>query len=50
MRNLLIDAVIDQIKEDVEKGDLTAIEELLGFIPIKNLVAYLPEEQTNDQA
>ena len=39
----IIDSVLEQIKKDVAEGDLTAIEELLGFLPIKNLKNYLPE-------
>jgi hypothetical protein len=34
---------LEQIQKDVAEGDLTAIEELLGFLPIKNLKNYLPE-------
>ena len=45
MKNL-IDQVLDQIVQDVAAGDLTAIQELLKFVPIKNLQAYLPEEVT----
>jgi len=40
----LIDAVIDQIHEDFDSGDFTALEELLKAIPEENLKAYLPEE------
>ena len=36
--------VLDQIVEDVEIGDLTAIEELLRTVPIERLIAYLPED------
>jgi hypothetical protein len=25
-------------------GDVTAVEELIGELPIKNLIGYLPEE------
>ena len=39
----LIDRVIDQIQEDVNKGDVTAIEELLKQVPTQVLVDYLPE-------
>lgn len=39
----IIDKVLEQIKIDVAEGDLTAIEELLTFLPIKNLKNYLPE-------
>jgi hypothetical protein len=40
----LIDNVLELIVEDVERGDLTAIEELLKFAPRKNLEAFLKEE------
>jgi hypothetical protein len=36
-----IDDVINQIKEDISMQDLTAIYELLEFIPNKNLLEYL---------
>ena len=39
----LIDRVLDQIAQDLEGGDLTALEELLKFVPRENLIAYLPE-------
>jgi len=38
-----IDKVIAQIQKDISEGDLTALEELLKSIPVKNLEAYLPE-------
>ena len=41
----LIDRVLEEIQKDVGNGDLTAIDELLSFIPLKNLIAYLPEEE-----
>ena len=40
----LIDKVLEQIKEDVINGDVTAIEELLKQVPIEILKSYLPEE------
>jgi len=39
----LIDRVLDQIVEDVNIGDLTAIEELLKTVDTDVLVGYLPE-------
>ena len=42
--NNLVDSVIDQIKEDINGGDLTAIDELLRFVPKENLIGYLTEE------
>ncbi len=38
-----IDKVIEQIKQDIKDGDVEALDELLKFIPIQNLIAYLPE-------
>ena len=43
----LIELALNQIVRDVENWDLTAIEELLKFVPEENLIAYLPEEITN---
>ena len=40
----IIDAVINQIRYDISFGDETAIDELLGFVPLENLLGYLPEE------
>jgi hypothetical protein len=43
----LIELVLKQIVEDVKVGDLTAIEELLSFVPTKNLIGFLTEEKSN---
>ena len=40
----LYDKVLEQIKKDVADGDLSAIDELLRFVPKENLEAYLPEK------
>lgn len=40
----LIDEVLEQIKKDVAMGDLTALDEMLNAMPVKNLIAYLPEK------
>jgi len=40
----LIDSVIDRIKQDITDGDLTAIDELLRFVPKENLIEFLPED------
>jgi hypothetical protein len=40
----LIDKVLQQMKEDVESGDVTSIEELLRHTPEVALAGYLPEE------
>ena len=39
----LIDAVLVQITEDVNMGDLTAIEEMLKQVSTQVLVDFLPE-------
>jgi len=41
---VLIDQVLERIKEDVAKGDVTAVAELLGFIPVEKLKVYLDPE------
>jgi len=43
LKQELIDDVIDRIKHDLLNGDETAIDELLNFIPIQNLINFLPE-------
>lgn len=44
----LIDRVIERIKEDINYGDETAIDELLTFVDKKYLVGFLPEEEWED--
>ena len=39
----LIDLVIDQIADDLKDGDVTALEEMLRFVPKKYLAGYLTE-------
>jgi hypothetical protein len=46
-RELLLDAVLQQIVTDVEAGDLTAIHELLFSVPTKDLEGFLSE--VNDE-
>ena len=43
----LVDAVIDDLKKSFELGDYTVLDELLHFIPKKNLIQALPEEEWN---
>ncbi len=43
LKQQLIDDVINRIKSDLSNGDETAIDELLNFIPNKNLIWFLPE-------
>ena len=40
----LVDKVIEQIKQDILDGDVSAIDELLKFVPVENLKGYLPEK------
>jgi hypothetical protein len=40
----LIETVMKQIELDIHCSDLQAMEELLKFLPIENLINYLPEE------
>ena len=39
----LIDAVLEQVIDDVQDGDLTALQELLVYCPVDALKQYLPE-------
>jgi len=43
-RDKLIDMVIEQIKKDILIGDVTAIDELLRYLPKQKLKAFLSEE------
>jgi hypothetical protein len=43
MTTTLINAVIDQITEDLQGGDFTAIEEMLKHVPPTILVGFLSE-------
>jgi hypothetical protein len=40
--------VIEQIKDDINDGDVTAIYEMLQQVPKDVLIAYLPEEEALD--
>lgn len=40
----VINQVIAEMRKDFANGDVTAIDELLKFTPIKNLKSYLPEK------
>jgi hypothetical protein len=42
-KQMLLDRVVKGIELDLEQGDVSAIEELLTFIPKENLIGYLPE-------
>lgn len=41
----LIDTVYDQIMDDIKIGYGEAIEELITFLPVVNLIEYLPEKR-----
>ena len=43
--NELIEEVASQIHYDIQSRDVEALEELLRFCPIENLINYLPEEK-----
>ena len=40
----LIETVYKQIELDIHCGEVEAIEELLTFLSVENLIEYLPEE------
>jgi len=42
-RDELMELVLEQIKQDVDNRDFTAIEELLSFVPETNLKSFLSE-------
>ena len=42
--DLLIEHVTYQIQKDFQDGDVQALDELLKTIPLKLLIAYLPDE------
>lgn len=44
----LVDAVIEDIKSDINNGDVTVLDELLRMIPTKNLIQSLAEERWSD--
>ena len=40
----LIEKVVEQVSEDIHFHEHEALEELLGFIPVENLIYYLPKD------
>ena len=44
-REVLLDEVLEQIVQDVNNKDFTAIFEMLMELEDKTLIAYLPEEK-----
>jgi hypothetical protein len=47
MSQELIDLVLNQLAQDIDNKDFTAIEELLNAVPKEKLIAYLPEGEYN---
>jgi hypothetical protein len=45
LRQRLLDRACEQIRKDVETGDLTAIEELLKNVSSEALQTFLPEDE-----
>lgn len=45
LRKKLISLVLEQLRDDMINHDLTAITELLDFIPTPYLIGYLREEK-----
>lgn len=43
-RQNLVDGVVRQIRKDVDRGDVTAIEQLINQLPYHTLLQYLPED------
>jgi len=41
----LVDAVMEEMRRQIDIGDWTVIDELLYFVPRKNLIGFLPEEK-----
>ena len=48
MNDALIDKVLEQIVKDVHNADLTAIEELIRFVPVDILEGFLSEVNDDD--
>ena len=48
LKQKLVDDVIEDLKESFASGDYTVLDELLKFIPTRNLVQALPEEKWSD--
>ena len=45
----LIDAVVEQIREDMSNGDFQPLEELLKYVPVKNLEGFLSEVEKDER-
>lgn len=48
MNDALIDKVLEQIVKDVHNADLTAIEEMIRFVPVVILESFLSEVNDED--
>lgn len=47
-RQRLIDKVLKQLKSDISRGDVSAADELLHFVPNKNLMGFLNNEMQDE--
>jgi hypothetical protein len=45
----LIDAVVEQIREDMSNGDFEPLEKLLKYVPVKNLEGFLAEVNEDER-
>lgn len=43
--NTIIEKVLEQIQKDIADDDMTAIAELLSYLPAERLIGYLPENE-----
>ena len=43
VKKVVVNAVIEEMKRDIQNGDWSAIEELLHKIPEESLINYLPK-------
>jgi len=47
-RQRLIDKVLEKIEYDISVGDVTAVDELLHFVPNKNLMGFLDDQMRDE--
>lgn len=45
LKQKLIEEVVEEIEQCLKHGYKEALEELLSFTPVENLIGYLPEER-----
>lgn len=44
-KEALVDMVIEQIRQDIEEGDVSALDELLHLVPEQFLLGFLHEPE-----